>query len=188
MPIPVFTLENYAPFSIYLRKEQTQRFRAREGFGRTTALHLAIKQSSFIFEKEIKNGSLKDSPLYARLIIESLLRHGALVSARDSHGMTPLHIAAQRNNIVGAKILIEAGSKIMPKDDKGKTPLDYAESAEMIKLLKVTELRKNEFLTKCSIPWYQVSIVPVILPSKLTFQFHKTELTCHPRKPFSPTS
>jgi hypothetical protein len=33
-------------------------------------------------------------------------------------------------------MLIEAGSKIMPKDDKGKTPLDYAESAEMIKLLK----------------------------------------------------
>jgi ankyrin repeat protein len=50
--------------------------------------------------------------------------------------MTPLHIAAERNNIGGAKMLIEAGSKIMPKDDKGKTPLDYAESAEMIKLLK----------------------------------------------------
>jgi ankyrin repeat protein len=50
--------------------------------------------------------------------------------------MTPLHIAAQKNNIVGAKMLIEAGSKIMPRDDKGKTPLDYAESVEMIKLLK----------------------------------------------------
>jgi ankyrin repeat protein len=50
--------------------------------------------------------------------------------------MTPLHIAAQKNNIVGAKMLIEAGSKIMPRDDKGKTPLDYAESVEMRKLLK----------------------------------------------------
>ena len=58
------------------------------------------------------------------------------VSARDSDGMTPLQIPANLNNIVGAKMLIEAGSKIMPKDDKGKTPLDYAESAEMIKLLK----------------------------------------------------
>jgi uncharacterized protein len=64
------------------------------------------------------------------------LRHGALVSARDGSGMTPLHIAAQKNNIVGAKRLIKAGAKIMPRDNKGKTPLDYAESAEMIKLLK----------------------------------------------------
>jgi ankyrin repeat protein len=103
-------------------------------------LHCAIKESSLIFEieikKEIKNERMKDSPVYARLVIESLLRHGALVSARDSDGMTPLHIAAEKNNIIGAKMLIEAGSKIMPKDDKGKTPLDYAESAEMIKLLK----------------------------------------------------
>ena len=33
-------------------------------------------------------------------------------------------------------MLIEAGCKIMPTDRRGKTPLDYAESAEMIKLLK----------------------------------------------------
>ena len=51
-------------------------------------------------------------------------------------GMTPLHVAAKYNNLEGAKMLIEAGAKIMPKDDTGKTPLDYAESTEMIKLLK----------------------------------------------------
>jgi len=77
-----------------------------------------------------------DCTLWARKIIESLLRNGAHVSARDGSGMIPLHIAAKENNIAGAKMLIEAGSKIMPRDDKGKTPLDYAESAEMIRLLK----------------------------------------------------
>jgi hypothetical protein len=54
-------------------------------------------------------------------------------------GSTLKTLAANRqisNNIIGARMLIEAGSKIMPRDDKGKTPLHYAESAEMIKLLK----------------------------------------------------
>jgi ankyrin repeat protein len=140
MPIPVITSKTYSTIQYLLEKGADPTIQGQERFGRTTALHLAIKQSSFIFNAEIKtkikNEHMKDSPFYARLIIKSLLRRGALVSARDSDGMTPLHIAAKYNNIVGANILIEAGSKIMPKDDKRKTPLDYAESAEMIKLLK----------------------------------------------------
>jgi hypothetical protein len=35
-----------------------------------------------------------------------------------------------------AEILIRDGAKVMPKDRFGKTPLDYAETAPMIKLLK----------------------------------------------------
>ncbi|MCJ7674785.1 MAG: ankyrin repeat domain-containing protein, partial [Sedimentisphaerales bacterium] len=73
---------------------------------------------------------------WARLTIETLLRAGALVSARGEDGQTPLHIAAKCNNLIGASMLIEAGAKIADKDNTGKTPLDYAESGEMIKLLK----------------------------------------------------
>jgi ankyrin repeat protein len=140
MPIPLITRETYSTIQYLLKRGADPTIQGQTDFGRTTALHLAIKQSSFIFDAEIKkkieNESLKDSPLYARLIIESLLKYGAHVSALDSDGMTPLHIAAKYNNIVGAKMLIEAGAKIMPRDNKGKTPLDYAESGEMIKLLK----------------------------------------------------
>ena len=68
--------------------------------------------------------------------IEALLNAGAHVSSRGHNGMTPLHIAAKENDMYVATTLIKAGAKIMPKDDTGKTPLDYAESAEMIKLLK----------------------------------------------------
>jgi ankyrin repeat protein len=109
------------------------------GYDKTSTLHLAIERSSFTFKEEAKgtkDGLLKDSPFYARLIIKSLLQSGAFVSARDIYGKTPLHVAAEMNNIVGAKMLIEAGCKIMPRDGKGKNPLDYAASAEMIKLLK----------------------------------------------------
>lgn len=140
LSFPLMFLESYATIQFLLEKGADPKVLGKGRYGKTTALHIAIEESSLIFDleskKEIKSGHLKDAPIYTRLVIESLLRHGALVSARDSDGMTPLHIAAQKNNIVGAKLLIEAGSKIMPKDDKGKTPFDYAESAEMIKLLK----------------------------------------------------
>lgn len=81
-----------------------------------------------------KNG--EDRTIYQRLIIEALLNAGAHVSSRGYNEMSPLHIAAKQDDMYAATTLIKAGAKIMPKDDTGKTPLDYAESAEMIKLLK----------------------------------------------------
>jgi ankyrin repeat protein len=141
LSFPLFTIETYAAIQYLFEKGADPTIQGEGRFGKTTPLHLAVEESSLIFDiemkkEEIKNERLKDQFLYARLVIESLLRHGALVSARDGSGMTPLHIAAQKNNIVGAKMLIDAGAKIMPRDDVRKTPLDYAESAEMIKLLK----------------------------------------------------
>ena len=70
------------------------------------------------------------------LIIRSLIDNGAYVSGRNEDGKTPVHIAAEHNNIIAAEILLESGSKISPNDSEGQTPLDLAESSEMIKLLK----------------------------------------------------
>jgi len=47
-----------------------------------------------------------------------------------------LHVAAVADNVRGAEILIGEGARVMARDTTGKTPLDYAESASMIKLLK----------------------------------------------------
>lgn len=65
-----------------------------------------------------------------------LIKAGAKVSGMDSRDRTPLHLAAKSDNLVLADMLIREGCRIMPKDTAGKSPLDYAESASMIRLLK----------------------------------------------------
>jgi len=96
-----------------------------------TPLHQAVESSHAMFKLSEKWRSEA-----AKQILKELLKRGALVSAQDDAGKTPLHIAAKYDHIFAAKLLLEAGAKVMPKDDSGKSPLDYAESGEMIKLLK----------------------------------------------------
>lgn len=98
-------------------------------FGETTALHQIIYYSSIYF----KSG--KDTSCAKRLI-DYFIDKGAYVSRQDNSGRTPLHFAAQYNNLYASQKLLKAGCKIMTKDFKGKTPLDLAESKEMINLLK----------------------------------------------------
>ena len=129
--------DRYSAAVLYLLKKGADpTVQGSDGIGQTTALHSAIYMSSFLKQRQEKNERLKDARAQYRAVIEALLKHGALVSARDWDGQTPLHIAAKRNNVVGAQMLIDAGCKISPTDREGKTPLDYAESAEMIKLLR----------------------------------------------------
>ncbi len=97
--------------------------------GITTPLHKAIYFTQFVYKTD------KDKS-YAEKILQELIKRGALVSAQDEYGKTPLHLAAEHNHLYAARLLIKSGSKVMPKDKSGKTPLDYAESADMIKLLK----------------------------------------------------
>jgi ankyrin repeat protein len=103
------------------------------GDAATTALHCAVVYGATIMgQEEHREGA----HLYARLTIETLLRHGAYVSATDGEGCTPLHLAAHANSAAVVKLLIDAGAKITPRDKDGKTPLDYAESGDVIRLLK----------------------------------------------------
>lgn len=108
------------------------------GLDKAPPLHAAISQSALFISKEneIKNPAVMDSPKNAKKILNVLIKNGAYVSGLAFNGKTPLHIAAERNNLYAAKLLIKAGAKISPRDIKEKTPLDYAESAKMIKLLK----------------------------------------------------
>lgn len=77
-----------------------------------------------------------DAKPMAEETLTRLLKAGAKVSIMDSHGRTPLHLAAKFDNVRAAEVLIKEGAKVMARDMTGRTPLDYAESAPMIKLLK----------------------------------------------------
>jgi len=95
----------------------------------TRPLHQAVRLTGMLYKGNRATACAEE-------ILRELIKHGALVAARDSAGRTPLHIAAENNNLVAASLLLEAGSTVMPRDEKGRTPLDFAESSEMIKLLK----------------------------------------------------
>ena len=66
------------------------------------------------------------------------MENGADVSSDNGYKkQTPLHIAVEMNNEIAVRILIEAGSKVLVRDDDGMTPLDYAESESIIKLIQI---------------------------------------------------
>ena len=89
-------------------------------------LHLAVFKPRRSFEYGV-----------ATEILTTLLENGADVSSDNGYKkQTPLHIAVEMNNEIAVMILIEAGSKIMVRDNDDMTPLDYAESESIIKLLK----------------------------------------------------
>lgn len=117
---------------------------------KNTPLHLAISEKNII-AVEILLAAGTDtsacnwlgSPVHSAVshipILKKLIASGADLSIRTNgswKGLTPLHLAVRMNLYTAAELLLEGGVNINLKDQYGKTPLDYAESAEMIKLLK----------------------------------------------------
>ena len=48
------------------------------------------------------------------------------MNTTDDDGMTPLRIAAKRDDLIAAAILIEAGAEIMADEKRAMTPLHFA--------------------------------------------------------------
>ena len=134
-----YNMEQYSKVLYLLELGADVNLRGKGSCGAKLPLHEAIVMTSIYFNAE--NDMVKQQ--ISKLILHELIKKGAYVSGRDDNEKTPLHLAAKYNNVEGAKILIEAGCKIADKDKDGKTPLDYAESAEMIKLLKSHETKEQ---------------------------------------------
>jgi hypothetical protein len=127
-PISAFESEAYGAVAYLLQKGANPNF---EGANGNAPLHLAMPR---IYSGDADTAEAQKT--YRRLSLQALVKAGANVSSRNDKGQTPLHVAAAWDNLLGAEFLIENGANINLKDQDGKAPLDYAESAEMIKLLK----------------------------------------------------
>lgn len=66
--------------------------------------------------------------------LEKLLNRWPNLESKTLTGSTALHIAASRDNMPIAKMLIECGAERDPRDNENKMPLDYALSEEMKEL------------------------------------------------------
>jgi hypothetical protein len=98
----------------------------------TTPLNVAVWNSSSV----LKSDTASSKPYFAEQILKYLIAEGAYLSGTDDNGRAPLHTAARSNNLVAARLLLESGADVMQKDFDEKTPLYFAESREMKKLLK----------------------------------------------------
>ncbi|RSL64793.1 hypothetical protein CEP54_004593 [Fusarium duplospermum] len=65
------------------------------------------------------------------LIIETLVKAGAHVNARNRMGETALHIAVRTGHKLIAKALVEAGANVYARDGEGRSVLDVADIAAL---------------------------------------------------------
>ena len=105
---------------------------SRRNLQQTSSLHFYIISTA----KSIERVARKHYTREVKNNIKILLDYGAYVSIKDVQGMTPLHSAAKTNHVIAAKLLIKKGAKIYDKDNSGKMPIDYAQSSQMINILK----------------------------------------------------
>jgi ankyrin repeat protein len=121
--------EGYLTVVYLLDKGADLNLKGKGRFGVTTPLHDLVWLASIVEGQP-------DRWVYAQQLLRVFIQGGAFVSGVDEDEKTPLHIAAENNGVEAARILLRSGAKVMPRDRSKKTPLDYAQSAEMIALLK----------------------------------------------------
>jgi hypothetical protein len=73
---------------------------------------------------------------------DMLLRYGADINARGSHGMTPLHYAARQGSTEVAEFLIKRGADLEARDDAGQTPANLAENPDTREVFRSRSARR----------------------------------------------
>ncbi|XP_074554673.1 ankyrin repeat and SOCS box protein 15b [Halichoeres trimaculatus] len=93
-------------------------------------------------------------------ILMLLLRHGAKVTARDGHGVTPLGIAAEYGNAEALEILIQHGGDVNARATNGDTVLYDASgngNLDCIKLLLEHGANPNVASYACQLPIHRAA-------------------------------
>jgi len=115
----------------------------REGDG--TPLHLAVDGSHpevarlLLQYKPDSNSKDVTSQLAATEgqpnLTRLMTRHAVDLNARNTYGITPLHLASKNGKLEFVRLLIDHGADIDLKDNEGRTGFDVASTEEISKLL-----------------------------------------------------
>lgn len=125
MPAPTFSLAGVAPetFSI---TEYTG------AFGSETLCHYLIERAS---NEQVLCDIITQAAFYGNLdAIMSCVRSEANVNVTIGN-LTPLHLAVRGDHFAAVRLLLSNGADPNAKDNRGSTPLYYAESIEVVDLL-----------------------------------------------------
>jgi cytohesin len=79
-----------------------------------------------ISQGELNQGLLEASRTGNHIEMESLLKAGADMNAKDNHGWTALSIAAFNGHLKTCELLIENGADVNAKDNINSIPLHWA--------------------------------------------------------------
>ena len=84
-----------------------------------------ITAKKLLFKIAIKEITVPTN-LSLHLVLNSLIKNGTDVNAKDDEERTPLHLAIINRHLELGMFLIEYGANVNAKDNYGKTPLHYA--------------------------------------------------------------
>src|SRR5688500_653499 len=95
---------------------------------KTTAQHIMASETN-LHQAAADNDAVR---------IETLLKNGAGVDARDTAGRTALLIATHANAVDAARVLIAAGANVNAKDNIEDSPYLYAAAEGRLEILRLT--------------------------------------------------
>ncbi|XP_013869933.1 ankyrin repeat and SOCS box protein 15b [Austrofundulus limnaeus] len=93
-------------------------------------------------------------------VLMLLLRHGAKVTARDGHGVTPLGVAAEHGNTEALEILIQNGGDVNAQASNGDTVLYDASGSgnlDCVQLLLKNGANPNVASYACQLPIHRAA-------------------------------
>jgi uncharacterized protein len=91
-------------------------------------------QNTMASETDLHKAAAKDDVAF----IETLIKNGARVDARDSSERTALLVATHANAIDAARALVAAGANVNAKDNIGDSPYLYAAAEGRLEILRLT--------------------------------------------------